>query len=57
VWSRSGEHGHLGSLKAGSVLCVFGPSLFGIRAWFRVSNLGKTCRCLDRMIVENHVFV
>jgi len=57
VWSRSGEHGCLGSLKAGSVLCVFGPSLFGIKAWFRVSNLGKTCRCLDRMIVENHVFV
>jgi hypothetical protein len=23
VWSRSGEHGHLGSLKAASVLCVF----------------------------------
>jgi len=29
VWSRSGEHGRLGSLKTGSVLCVFGPSLFG----------------------------
>jgi len=29
VWSRLGEHGRLGSLKAGSVLCVFGPSLFG----------------------------
>jgi hypothetical protein len=57
VWSRSGEHGRLGSLKAVSVLCVFGPSFFGIRAWFYVSNLGRTCRCLDRMIVENHVFV
>jgi hypothetical protein len=29
VWSRSGEHGRLGSLKAVSVLCVFGPFLFG----------------------------
>jgi len=29
MWSRSGEHGHMGSLKAGCVLCVFGPSLFG----------------------------
>ncbi len=29
VWSRPGEHGRLGSLKAVSVLCVFGPSLFG----------------------------
>jgi len=57
VWSRSGEHGRLGSLKAVSVLCVFGPSLFGIRAWFHVSNLGRTYRCLDRMIVENHVFI
>jgi len=57
MWSRSGEHGRLGSLKASSVLCVFGPSLFGIRAWFRVSNLGRTCRCLDRMIVENYVFI
>jgi hypothetical protein len=27
MWSRSGEHGRLGSLKAVSVLCVFGPSL------------------------------
>jgi hypothetical protein len=57
MWSRLGEHGRLGSLKAVSVLCVFGPSLFGTRAWVRVSNLGRTCRCLDRMIVENHVFV
>jgi len=57
VWSKSGEHGRLGLLKAVSVLCVFGPSFFGIRAWFYVSNLGRTCRCLDRMIVENHVFV
>jgi len=54
MWSRSGEHGRLGSLKAVSVLCVFGPSLFGIRAWFRVSNLGRTCRDLGRMY---HVFV
>jgi len=53
VWSRSGEHGRLGSLKVVSVLRVLGPSLFGIRAWFRVSNLGRTCRCLDRMIVES----
>jgi hypothetical protein len=29
VWSRSGEHGRLGLLKEVSVLCVFGPSLFG----------------------------
>ncbi len=29
MWSRSGEHGRLGSLKAVSVMCVFGPSLFG----------------------------
>jgi len=29
VWSRSGEHGRLGSLKVVSVLCDFGPSLFG----------------------------
>ncbi len=29
MWSKSGEHGRLGSLKAVSVLCVFGPSLFG----------------------------
>ncbi len=57
MWSRLGEHGRLGSLKAVSVLCVFGPSLFGTRAWVRVSNLGRTCKCLDRMIVENHVFV
>jgi hypothetical protein len=56
-WNGSGERGRLGWLKAGSVLCVFGPSLFGIRAWLCVSNLGRTCRCLDRMIVENHVFV
>jgi hypothetical protein len=33
VWSRSGEHGRLGSLKTVSVLCVFGPSLFGYN-WF-----------------------
>ncbi len=57
MWSRSGEHGRLGSLKAVNVLCVFGLSLFGIRARFCVSNLGRTCRCLDRMIVEDHVFV
>ncbi len=57
VWSRLGEHGRLGSLKAVSVLCVFGLSLFGIRARFCVSNLSRTCRCLDRMIVEDHVFV
>ncbi len=57
VWSRSGEHGRLGSLKAASVLCVFRPSLFSIRARFRVSNLGRTCKCLDKMIVEDHVFV
>jgi hypothetical protein len=42
----------------GTQCAVFsGPSLFGIRALFRVPNLGRTCRCLDRMIVENHVFV
>jgi hypothetical protein len=57
VWNRSGEHGRLGSLRAVSVLCVFRPSFFGIKAWFHVSNLGRTCRCLDRMIAENHVFV
>jgi len=28
VWNRSREHERLGSLKAISVLCVFGPSLF-----------------------------
>ncbi len=47
--SSSGEHGRLGSLKAVFELCIFEPSLFGIRARFRVSNLGRTCRCLDRM--------
>jgi hypothetical protein len=57
VWSRLEEHGRLGSLKVVSVLCVFGPSFFGIRTWFRVSNLGRTCRCLDKMIVEDHVFI
>jgi hypothetical protein len=31
VWSGSGKHGHLGSLKAVVELCVFGPSLFGYR--------------------------
>ncbi len=56
MWSSSGEHGRLGSLKAVSVLCDFRPSLLGIRTWFRVCNLGKTCRCLDRMTVED-VFV
>jgi len=29
VWSRSGKHGRLGSLKVVSVVCVFEPSLFG----------------------------
>jgi hypothetical protein len=29
VWSGSGKHEHLGSLKADVELCVFGPSLFG----------------------------
>ncbi len=29
MWSRSGEHGRLGSLKVVSVLRVLGPSLFG----------------------------
>ncbi len=57
MWSRLGEHGCLGSLKIIGVLSDFGPSLFGIRAWFRLCNLGRTCRCLDRMIVEDHVFV
>ncbi len=47
--SGSGKHGRLGSLKAVVELCIFGPSLFGIRAWFRVYNLGRTCRCLNRM--------
>jgi hypothetical protein len=47
----------LGVVQAVSVLCDFGPSLFGIRAWLRVCNLGKTSRCLGRMIVEDHVFV
>jgi hypothetical protein len=49
VSSGSGKHGHLGSLKAVVELCIFGPSLFGIRAWLCVSNLGRTCRCLYRM--------
>ncbi len=31
MWSRSGEHGSPGSLKAANVLGVFGPSSFGIR--------------------------
>ncbi len=31
MWSRSGKHGRLGSLKVVSVLCVFGPSLFGYK--------------------------
>jgi hypothetical protein len=44
-------------VQAVKVLCDFGPSLFGIRAWFRVSNVGRTCKCLDRMIVEDHVFI
>jgi hypothetical protein len=33
VWSRSGEHGRLGSLKAVNVLCVFGPSLFRLHLY------------------------
>jgi hypothetical protein len=47
----------LGVVQAIRVLCDFGPSFFGIRAWFHVSNLGRTYRCLDRMIVEDHVFI
>jgi hypothetical protein len=39
MWSRSGEHGHLGSLKAIIVLCVFGPSLFGIKHGFEFHTL------------------
>jgi hypothetical protein len=47
----------MGSLKAVSVLCVNRPSLFGIKAWFRVSKLGRICGQLGRMIVEDHVFI
>ncbi len=39
------------------LLSGFSTSLsFGIRAWFRVCNLGRTCDCLGRMII-GHVFV
>jgi len=44
VWNRSGEHGRLGSLRAVSVLCVFGPSLFGYNTinmlnWFKMLKI------------------
>ncbi len=46
-----------GVVQAAKVLRDFGPSLFGIRAWFCVCKLGRTCGYLGRMIVEDHVFV
>jgi hypothetical protein len=40
-----------------SVLFETEPSLFSIRAWFRACSLGRTCGCLGRMIIEDHVFI
>jgi hypothetical protein len=39
VWNRSGEHGRLGSLKAITVLCVFGPSLFGYKGLYNYMRM------------------
>ncbi len=33
------------------------PLLFGIRAWCRVYNLGKTRVDLDTMVIKDHVFI
>jgi hypothetical protein len=55
VWSRSREHGCLGSLKAVSVLCVFGPSLFWLHYLSLFSDPTDSLTYLCQLISFTHL--